>query len=148
MSCHPPTSERVTTLIQGTRWNVQVEAPREDVPYDGVHRCIWCGEEFDYEDRGDWRCVEAMYDTADGSYNWDGEYVHGVCDSERLEATQQVCERRRRKRQKRKRQKRACQEEPVSPRACQEEPVSPRACQEEPVSPRACQEEPVSPRAC
>jgi hypothetical protein len=76
--------------IQGTHWDHWVEAPCEDISYDGIVRCIWCGQEFDYEDNGDWRCMEAMHHIADGSMNWDGEYIHSACDSFRHEATQEA----------------------------------------------------------
>lgn len=101
--------------IQGTHWNHWVEAPCEDDPYDGIVRCIWCGQEFDYEDNGDWRCIEAMHTTADGSMNWDGEYIHSACDSCRHEATeearlqvqQQLTRRRVARREQRQRQSRS-----------------------------------------
>ena len=65
---------------------VWVEAPVDHAPHG---TCIWCGEAF--EDAGDFRCIAMLTKDEDGDADWlSGEFIHGTCDYDRVDATDEA----------------------------------------------------------
>ena len=63
---------------------IYVEAPFGDEPATG--NCVWCGQKF--QETGDMRCIAMLTKNADGECDWySGEFIHGTCDYERCDAT-------------------------------------------------------------
>ena len=73
-------------MVQGTTWDVVVQAPPSLTRKQGPV-CMWCGGIFARMPIGGNDCIEAKYHTEDGTTDWDGEYIHRFCDYKRYDAT-------------------------------------------------------------
>ena len=77
--------------VPGTFRGVVVMAPCDRRGFGGdVERCMWCACPFGSTSDDDMRRMAAMCTAESGDDLWEGDYIHGICDYLRHQATERA----------------------------------------------------------